>query len=107
MLYLLPATNSCARADALNGSLGAEEGLGSHRGASTALSLRRLSLEVVLGIRLQVFEVDAVGQSAPGHAGSLIQMVNVCAVMQQGAGVNVGGPGDDCRGIRDALHHRA
>src|SRR5215472_17832156 len=101
MLYLLPATNSCARADALNGSLGAEEGLGSHGGASAALSLRRLGLEVVLGIRLQVFEVDAVGQSAPGHACRLIQMVDVCSVMQQGPSVNVGGPGDDGRGIGD------
>jgi len=45
-------------------------------------------------------------EAAPGHVGRQVELVRLRAIAQRGAGVHVGGPGDDGGGIGDLLYHR-
>src|SRR5690348_2575385 len=73
---------------------------------SGTLGLGGLYSIVVGSTRLQVAQINAMGRAAPTRFGGLVQIVGVSAVFQDGAGVNIGRPGNGGGGGLGGFNYR-
>src|SRR5581483_8959620 len=84
------------------------EGLNStHDLCPSALGLSRLDPIVVGRIRLQVLQVNPVGVSTPRLLGRMVKVIGRGTILQNRAGVLVGGPGDRRLVVAYVLQHRS